>query len=81
MKLFLITLFFSAVVFGAEKKPKKRWISEQDEYRHMINYLDKFSNVKEAKPMVNKIKNSDEYIELHAKFGTIIFPDSKKKKK
>jgi hypothetical protein len=81
MKLLLITLLFSVVVFGVEKKPKKRWISEQDEYRHMINYLDKFSNVKEAKPMVNKIKNSDEYIELHAKFGTIIFPDSKKKKK
>lgn len=82
MKLLLITLLFSSLVFGVENKPKKKSVlSEEEEYRHMVNYLDKFSDVKEAKPMVNKIKNSDEYIKLHAKFGPIIFTDSKKKRK
>lgn len=64
MGLFLLglsLLFVTLVVSTPTEKKKKDTLSEQERYNHMVNYLDKFSGVKEARPMVNKIKNSEEF--------------------
>lgn len=53
---------------------------DDERYQHMVNYLDHFENNKEAKPMINKIKNSEDYIKLYARFGKIIFSEAKKKR-
>lgn len=57
----LSLLFVTLVVSTPTEKKKKDSLSEQERYQHMVNYLDKFSGVKEARPMVNKIKNSEEF--------------------
>jgi uncharacterized protein YutD len=59
---------------------KKEGLLDDERYQHMVNYLDHFENNKEAKPMINKIKNSDDYIKLYARFGNIIFSEAKKKR-
>lgn len=57
-----ILLFVTLVVSSTPvEKKKKDILSEQERYNHMVNYLARFSGVKEARPMVNRIKNSEEF--------------------
>lgn len=80
MKLVVIVLllfFFSA---EAEKKnEKKKKIPDEDMYGYMTKYLETHAKNPEAKPMVNKIRNSEEYMKLRAKFGTTNILKEKKK--
>ena len=77
----LIVLIWWTLSSGATTPIKKKdSIPDDERYQHMVNYLDHFENNKDAKPMINKIKNSEDYIQLYARFGNIIFSEAKKKR-
>jgi hypothetical protein len=72
MRWVLLLFFISLVLSGA--------IPDKERYEHMMDYLTKFGDVKEARPMVNKIRNSDDYVKLHKEFGRTKKLDEKNKK-
>lgn len=80
MMIFLVFLLFvTLAICSTPVEKKKEPLSERERYNGMVDYLSKFSGAKEARPMVNKIKNSEEWQKLHSKFGATILQKEKKK--